>query len=254
MSSSIGVEKILRNREGGELSQEERDVLQGAVREIRTLPAGHVAVRQGERVEHSTLLVDGVMMRFIDARDGRRHVVGVHVPGDFIDLHAYPLKRLDHSVGTLTAATVAVVPHSALERIQVNYAHLTHRLWFLTMLDAAMHRQWVYRLSSLNALERVAHFLCEINARMIAIGASDGRSCPLPMTQLDLGESCSLTNVHVNRVLRQLRERNLCVVRGHQAEILDLPGLADTGQFDPGYLYLNPETAARAVGQTRSQP
>ena len=254
MGTSSGIDKILRNREGDELSSAERAVLEAAVSEMRVLPPGHVTVRQGERVEQSTLLVDGLMMRYIDARDGRRHVVGVHVPGDFVDLHGYPLKRLDHSLGTLTAATVAIVPHAALARIQATHVHLTHRLWFLTMLDAALHRQWVYRLSSLNAVARVAHFLCEVNARLLAVGASDGRTFTLPMTQVDIGESCSLTNVHVNRVLRQLRERGLCVMRGTQVEILDLPGLAEAGEFEPGYLYFNAPTAARAVGQPWSTP
>jgi hypothetical protein len=72
------------------------------------------------------------------------------------------------------------------------------------------------------------------------------------MTQADIGEVCSLTNVHVNRVLRELREAGLCNVRGANAQILDLKGLVERARFDPQYLYLNPETAARAVGQTGS--
>jgi len=200
-------------------------------------------------VNISTLLVHGFMTRHVDAADGRRHLVAVHVPGDFVDLHAYALKKLDHDVAALTDVTVAIFPHSCLERIQVEHGHLTRRLWFSTLLDAAIHRQWIYRLSSLNAMARVAHFICEMNARLLAVGLSDGKTFTLPMTQVDIGEVCSLTNVHVNRVLRQLREMELCTVRAAHVEIHDLKGLADAGQFNPHYLYLNHQTAARAAGQ-----
>jgi DNA-binding transcriptional regulator LsrR (DeoR family) len=68
------------------------------------------------------------------------------------------------------------------------------------------------------------------------------------MTQSDIGEVCSLTNVHVNRVLRDLREMGLCQVRSSRVQILDIAGLVKVGSFDPGYLYLNAHLAAQAVG------
>lgn len=241
-------DNVLRNR-AETLSEPERALLESAISETRTYASGQVVVRQGVPVNISTLLVKGLMTRHVDAPDGRRHLVALHVPGDFVDLHAYALKRLDHDVAALTDITVAVFPHESLEKIQVSDARLTRRLWFLTLLDAAMHRQWIYRLASLNALQRVAHFLCETNARLLALGASDGGAFELPMTQADIGEVCSLTNVHVNRVMRELREANLCSVRASRVEVLDLKGLVSTALFDPQYLYLNRQTAARALAQ-----
>lgn len=239
---------VLRNR-AVELSAGEREVLENAISQTHTYQAGQTVVRQGVPVGISTLLVQGYMTRHVHARDGRRHLAAVHVPGDFVDLHAYVLKHLDHDVGALTDATVAVFAHPSLERIQQTHAALTRRLWFLTMLDAAIHRQWMFRLASLTAVQRVAHFLCEMNARLTAIGASDGLRFSLPMTQADIGEVCGLTNVHVNRVLRELREAGLCTARSSSVEILDLPGLAATGIFQPDYLYLNRLTASKAMGK-----
>lgn len=240
---------ILRNR-AAELSEAERALLEGAISHTQTFRAGEVVVRPGVPVDISTLLVQGLMTRHVDAQDGRRHLVAVHVPGDFVDLHAYVLKELDHEVGALSDITVAIFPHAALDRIQALDLQLTRRLWFLTLLDAAMHRQWICRLASLNALQRVAHFLCEMNARLLAIGASDGSTYTLPMTQADIGEVCGLTNVHVNRVLRQLREMGLCQMRSAQVQIHDLPGLTATALFDPAYLYLNHRTAMRATADS----
>jgi len=246
----MAVELLLRNRQGGELSPQEREVLEAAVLDVRTIPAGRTVVRQGVPVEASQLLVEGMMTRHVDDSGGRRHMVAMHVPGDFVDLHAYALKALDHDVGTLTDVTIAIFPHRRLEQIQAAHAHLTHRLWFLTLIDAAMHRQWVFRLASLSAIARVAHFLCETNARLLAIGRSDGLSFQLPMTQADLGEVCGLTAIHVNRVMRELRERGLCTFRSSLVEIHDLPALVALAEFQPDYLYLAPPIAQRATGKT----
>jgi CRP-like cAMP-binding protein len=222
-------------------------VLELAITRTAAYPPGYLAVQQGVEVDVSLLLVKGFMTRHIDSPDGRRHMVGLHVPGDFVDLHAYALKKLDHDVAALTEVQVAVFPHAALEAIQASDPQLTRRLWFLTLLDAARHRQWIYRLASLDALQRVGHFICEMNARLLAIEASDGTSFTLPMTQGDIGEVCGLTNVHVSRVLRQLREAGLCNVRGSNVEILDLNNLVARSLFDPTFLFLNHQTAARAT-------
>ncbi|MGC3986363.1 MAG: Crp/Fnr family transcriptional regulator [Pseudorhodoferax sp.] len=238
---------VLRNRTE-DFTDEERSVLESAVERTQTYAAGQTVVRQCCTVETSTVLVQGIMTRHVHAADGRRHLVAVQVPGDFVDLHAYVLKRLDHDVGALTEVTVAVVPHAALGEIQARHPQLARRLWFLTLLDAAMHRQWVMRLASLNALQRVAHFLCEMNAKLLAIGQSDGQRFLLPMTQTDIGEVCGLTNVHVSRVLRQLREMELCSWRGAQVVVHDPVRLAAAGLFTPDYLYLNPATALRVAG------
>ncbi len=240
---------ILRHSRIGELCDEERAVISSVVSDVRSYSAGQVVVRQGQEVGQSTLLLEGFMTRHVDAPDGRRHLVAMHVPGDFVDLHGYALKKLDHNVGALTDVQVAVVPHAAFKRILDEYPELTKKLWFLTLLDAALHRQWVYRLASLNAVQRVAHFLCEFNARMMAIDRSDGKTFELPMTQADLGEVCSLTNVHVNRVFRQLREAFLCDMRLSRVEVQNLSALADLGRFTPHYLYLNNRLTAAAVGK-----
>lgn len=240
---------VLLNRDAG-LTATERGVLEGAISRTRSYCAGEIVVRQEVPVEVSTLLVEGLMTRHVYTKDGKRHLVAVQVPGDFVDLHAYALKRLDHDVGALTDITVAVFPHTELRRIQTEHPDLTHRLWFLTMLDAATHRQWIVRLASLTARQRVAHFVCEMHARFVAIGRTRDGLFELAMTQSDIGEVCSLTNVHVNRVVRELREAGLCNMRQSQVQIHDLKGLAAAGRFSPDYLYLNADTSARAAGNT----
>lgn len=243
-------DRFLRDKRGASLSPEERARIEAAISEVRTLDPRQIIVRAGERLHESTLLIEGIMSRYIDDRDGLRQLVAIQVPGDFVDLHAYPLHTLDHDVGTMTAVTVAIVPHRELDAILAEQPQLARKLWFATLIDASIHRAWLFRLGRLDALGRVAHFLCETNARLMSAGLSDGRRFALSLTQTDIAEICGLTSVHVNRIMRQLREESLCVFRSSLVEILDVERLATCGQFKADYLYLDDHRDTPATGAT----
>ncbi|MBL8652328.1 MAG: Crp/Fnr family transcriptional regulator [Sphingopyxis sp.] len=232
-------DRFLRDRRGVSLEAGERARLEASISSTMTVDARKIIARAGERLDQSTLLVEGIMSRYLDDRNGLRQLVAIHLPGDFVDLHAYPLKHLDHDVGTMTPATIAIVPHVELDAITEEMPELTRKLWFATLLDAAIHRAWLFRLGRLDAIGRVAHFFCETNVRLQSAGLSDGRQFTLGLTQADVAEICGLTTVHVNRVVRHLREEGLCTFRNGKVEILDAAKLARRGQFDPAYLYID---------------
>ncbi len=230
-------EKFLLGRGRDELSDEEKTVLEESVAGVRTLPGRTLMVRAGEPVESSTLLIEGFICRYMDDREGHRQLVAVHVPGDFVDLHGFPMKRLDHDVATLGPVKIALFDHRTLATVTERFPHLTRMLWFSTLLDGAMHREWIFRLGRLGAEGRVAHLLCELDVRLDMVGlAHDGRFM-LPMTQPDLAEACGITGVHVNRVLRVLRERGALTFKGNEVRILDRKTLRGIAEFEPDYLY-----------------
>src|ERR1700761_3068137 len=101
------MELFLRNRTIAQLSEDERAMLERAVTERRRLPARSTLLERGDALRQSTMLINGFMIRYIDDLEGRRQVVAFHVPGDFVDLHGYPLEVLDHSIATLTQASIA---------------------------------------------------------------------------------------------------------------------------------------------------
>jgi len=240
-------ERFLRNKRGASLEPAERQRLEAAISDVISLAPRTTIIRAGERLDQSTLLVEGFMSRYIDDRNGLRQLMAIHVPGDFVDLHAFPLKVLDHAMQSVTAVTVAIVPHTEIDEILREMPGLARKLWFSTMIDAAIHRAWLFRLGRLDAVGRVAHLLSETNVRLASAGLSDGRSFALGLTQTDLAEICGLTNVHVNRVMRQLREEGMCTFRSSVVEILDAERLAARGQFNPAYLYIEEHERPKAA-------
>lgn len=229
---------FLRGRGRTDMTQADKDALEQAVERIEVLPARTIVTRRGQRVRSTMMLLDGAMCRYMDARDGYRQLVAYQVPGDFVDLHGYPLLRLDHDVGTLSESRIAMIPHDRVEAIVRERPVLARLLWRSTLLDAALHREWIFRLGRLDAVGRVAHFLCETGFRLQAVGRMTDGVFALPLTQQDLGEACGLTGVHINRTLRRLREDGLAETAKGEVRILDLAGLARAGEFDADYLYL----------------
>jgi CRP-like cAMP-binding protein len=219
------------------LSNEELKALEGAMSTVLDYPARRDVVCRGEPVDFSTFLIEGHMCRYMDDRRGYRQLVAVHVPGDFVDLHAFPMKRLEHDVATLGPAKVAIFPHKVLMTLCDRFPGLGRMLWFSTLLDGAMHREWIFRLGRLGAEGRIAHFFCELTERLRMVGlAEHGRYC-VPLVQADVAEACGITSIHTNRILRLLREQSLMTFKNGEVTIANEPGLRRLAEFNDDYLY-----------------
>jgi CRP-like cAMP-binding protein len=229
---------ILKLKARDAVSAKEERVLREAVVRTEEVPSDRNVVRAGEELTFSIMLLDGLMCRYKDLRNGQRQIMELHVPGDFLDLHSFLLKRLDHYVMSLVPSRIAIVPHTSLAVITEQHPHLSRLLWLTTLIDAAIHREWLLSLGRRTALGRIAHFFCEMHARLQVVELADATGFPLRITQTDLAECLGLTSVHVNRTLRELREAGLAVFRESRVEILDPAGLKRTAEFDPDYLQL----------------
>ena len=155
---------------------------------------------------NSTLLLDGLMCRYKDLRNGSRQISELHVSGDFVDLHSFTLKKLDHNIMALTPCRIAQVPHERLKAITEQFPHLTRVLWFSTNLDAAIHREWVLSLGRRTALARLAHLFCELHARLQIVGLTDGLDYKIGLTQ---SRPCRMSGADVDS-----RELNAQVAQG----------------------------------------
>ena len=231
---------LLKLRARSPVSAEEEKAVRDAVAEIRAYSADQTVIRAGVPLSVSMLLLDGLMCRYKDLSDGQRQITELHVAGDFADLHSFTLKRLDHNVMTLTPCRIAIVPHASLERITEQFPHLTRLYWFTTNMDAAIHREWEVSLGRRLAVSRLAALFCELRVRLGVVGMTEGQSYRLPLTQTDLAECVGLTPIHVNRTLKELRERGLVEFRSGRVNILNWDELARVAEFDPAYLYLEP--------------
>jgi CRP-like cAMP-binding protein len=219
------------------LSAQERQVLANIKLVIRNCRARETIVARNELLSESVLLIAGFAGRLITLKNGKRQITALHITGDFVDLHSFVLKRLDHSVEALTPCRVATVQHADLEKITENFPHLARMLWLSTVIDGAIHRAWLAALGR-PAIARIAHLLCELFLRLEVVGETRESEFNLPLTQVELGEILGLSSIHVNRIIQDLRKAGALAWQDQVVRISDWGVLRQIADFDPTYLSL----------------
>lgn len=224
------------------LSPDDRAVLTRASRErVRKFAPRVDITREGDPPRDVHLILSGWACRYKQLEDGRRQVVSFFLPGDMCDLNVFILREMDHSIGTLTAVTIADLSREFFDEIGAGYPRIATALWWETLVNAAIQREWTMNLGQRTASERMAHLLCEILFRLRLAGLTSGTSCEFPLTQADLADATGLSKVHVNRTLQELRAAELIVLKGKTLTVPSLEQLMDAGLFNANYLHMEHE-------------
>lgn len=224
----------------GPLPAAEMDAVGRLPVQVRSFSANATFVQEGDDPAQSCLVLEGFVFRYKLVRSGARQISAIHIPGDMPDLQSLHLRRMDHSLGALTAAEVAFIPHASIIEMVRAFPAVGDALWKLSLSDAAMFREWLTGVGRRPARARLAHLLCELYVRLEVVGLCRDGGFDLPLTQSVLGDSLGLSTVHINRVLQELRREKLISSEGRFLRILDWRGLCLTGEFDPAYLHLEP--------------
>lgn len=228
--------EFLAGRMRGDFPPEDLAYLEAQLAGPRTMSDGERIVASGETVTCSRLLVDGFAFRTI-RKGGRRFIVGLNVPGDFVDLHGFALKHLDHDIVAAGPVQVAEISHQRLRQVTEERTELARALWFATLMDGAIHRQWIRNLEALDAPQRIAHLYAEVHHRLRLIGRNVSRTLRTPFTQTDLADMCGVSAIHANRAVARIRELGLGEIRRGDLYIGDWAALEAYAEFDPAYLY-----------------
>ena len=229
------------------ISAADREALLALPGKSQSVSAHQDFVRLGESVNHSCLVVDGIVARFAQLDDGSRQIVDFHIPGDMVDLHSLMLPRAPWPLQALTRSTILKIPHQALRDAAFRHPDLLSALWRDCVADSHILAQWLVIIGLRNARARLAHLICEMALRFAQIGRLRNNSFPFPVTQEQLADALGLTSVHVNRSLKVLREEGLVRMTRSETTIMDWEGLAEAAEFDPTYLHLSADSDAAAL-------
>ena len=223
------------------LSEEEKALLTSAMSVEKYVAAGEDIVSEGTRPGFSTLIIDGLAARYKVLEDGGRQFTSLQVPGDFVDLHAFLLKTMDHGITALSPCHVLAADHGKLKAITEQAPHLTRLLWLDTLVDGAIHREWIVAMGRRSKTSHLAHLICELFVRLQVVKKTRDMSFHLPLSQAQLADVLGLSVVHMNRVIGTLRRMNVINWTNHTIEILDWQRLVGLAEFDPTYLSMTRE-------------
>lgn len=220
------------------LSDDDRRAVLGLPYRLETIAAQAAVVCEGEVATHSCLLRSGLAFRQKVTISGKRQICSIQVAGDMVDLQNSLLRVADHNVVALTRIEVAFIPREAVLDVAFTRRALGEAMWFDTLVDASISREWLTSAAQHDARTRVARLLCEIGRRFEQAELGTATDYELPVSQEFLGDCTGLTSVHVNRMLRSLKDEGLLTMSKGWVKILDWQGLAQAGEFDGLYLHL----------------
>lgn len=215
---------------------------------ISWLDAGEDIVSEGDRPSLVCLVLEGFACRYATVASGRRQILSIHIPGDIPDMQGLFIKVMDHNLGTLTPARVALIAHDAMRDLIDNNRRIAHLLWRDSLVDAAIFRKWIVGIGRRSAQARFAHLVCEFAVRMHAVGLMQSKVCAMPFTQADIADALGLSNVHVSRVLGRLRKQGLFTWEDGVLTIRNWRRLQNVAEFDPSYLQLDADVGADRLG------
>jgi len=222
------------------LSEDDRDAVLALPFVERELGAGQFLVWEGDRPQYASLLLSGFAYRHKLAGNGGRQIVSIHMKGDLVDLQNALLGTADHNVQMLDPGRVAMIPIEAVRDLAFARPAVGMAMWYETLVEGSIFREWILNVGRRDALSRIAHLLCEFSLRLEIADLGRQTEYELPITQEQLADAVALTSVHVNRKLMQLEDDGLIQRSKRMIRVNDWQALAEVGDFQSRYLHVDP--------------
>ncbi len=185
------------------------------IKYYRSFEAGQTVIWSGDRMDFVASVVTGIATLSQTMEDGRRQMVGLLLPSDFVGRPGRPSSAYD-----VTAATDLVMccfRKKPFEDLMFRTPNIGQRLLEMTLdeLDAA--REWMLLLGRKTAREKIASLLCIVARRdaSLQLTQSNGQlRFDLPLTREAMSEYLGLTLETVSRQMSSLRREGLIETEG----------------------------------------
>ena len=195
--------------ESDELAQLEQ------VKYYRSYQAGQTVVWSGDRMDFVASVVTGIATLTQTMEDGRRQMVGLLLPSDFVGRPGRPTAAYD--VTATTDLVMCCFRRKPFEEMMARTPHIAQRLLEMTLdeLDAA--REWMLLLGRKTAREKIASLLAIIARRDASLKLRSPKgaiSFELPLTREEMADYLGLTLETVSRQMSALKRDGVISLEG----------------------------------------
>lgn len=208
----------------------------------RFYPAGTLLVEEGEARRELVFISSGWALSSKSMPNGQRSVSDFLQRGDLVSCN---------TMSRNASCSIECASDVTTFEIEANRSRFTHLPPIL--INAIMGRmargndivaEHLAGVARRRPIERLACLFLEMSYRCEQSGAGPSDHFDFPFTQRDLGDALGLTSIHINRLLRTLRDSNLLRFQHWTVELLNRKGLAEIASFDP--IYLSPSADSKA--------
>ena len=172
----------------------------------RSFQAGQTVIWSGDRMDFVASVVTGIATLTQTMEDGRRQMVGLLLPSDFVGRPGRTTAPYD--VTATTDLVMCCFRRKPFEEMMSTTPHVAQRLLEMTLdeLDAA--REWMLLLGRKSAREKIASLLTIIARRDagLKLRATTGSiAFDLPLTREEMADYLGLTLETVSRQMSALK-------------------------------------------------
>lgn len=186
---------------------------------------------------HFYSLYSGWVALYKTLGDGRRQIFKYALPGDWLGFVRAPDGTANHSAEAITDVQACAFSVCNLDTLIARLPEIAMQLAEMTAHDMSMCEQHLLCTSKKDARARLAYFFLETFYRVRHQAPSEysanTHSINFPLTQEHIGDTLGLTNVHVSRMLKQLKVDGLIDCQQRRMTILDEARLAEIAEIDP---------------------
>jgi CRP/FNR family transcriptional regulator len=199
------------------------------IKSYRSYAAGETVAWAGEPMTHVGTVVSGVATLSRTLADGRRQMVGLLLPSDFLGRPGRARNLYD--VEAATAVVFCTFHKAQFERLLDRMPHIGRRLLEMTLDELDSAREWMVLLGRKTARERIASLFLSMARRDAArreTAPADGLRFPLHITREAMADYLGLTIETVSRQISALRREGLVILADNRVvRVPDLQRLVD---------------------------
>ncbi|MBW7921477.1 MAG: Crp/Fnr family transcriptional regulator [Rubellimicrobium sp.] len=190
----------------------------------RHYEAGQTIIWAGDEMNFVGSVVNGVATLSHTLADGRKQMVGLLLPSDFI---GRPGRRLSsYDVTAVTDVTLCCFRRKPFEQLISSTPNVAERLLDMSLDELEAAREWMLILGRKSAREKIASFLTILARRAAkAEGKAPGgaMTIDLPLTREAMADYLGLTLETVSRQISALKNEGLIRLGGKRR--VDIPDL-----------------------------
>ncbi|MBN2629595.1 MAG: Crp/Fnr family transcriptional regulator [Rhodobacteraceae bacterium] len=192
------------------------------IKYYRSYQAGQTVIWSGDRMDFVASVVTGIATLTQTMEDGRRQMVGLLLPSDFVGRPGRSTAAYD--VTATTDLVMCCFRKKPFEELMSATPHIAQRLLEMTLdeLDAA--REWMLLLGRKTAREKIASLLAIIARRDASLKSprsSRGSVIfDLPLTREEMADYLGLTLETVSRQMSALKKDGVIELEGKRHVIV----------------------------------
>lgn len=185
----------------------------------------------------------GILYKTV-SNNGKRQILRFLLPGDLIGYQTNASGVISHSAGTITQSVLCAFPRAKLNPMLRENPELAIRLVNMESRDMSLCQNHLMAAGRKIAKESVAFLLMELFYRVqyqaVEAYSESKQSIEFPITQEDIGDALGLTNVHVNRVIKELSSEKIISCYKKELIVFDEEKLSEIAEFTPDMIAPHP--------------